>query len=139
MSISLENLTATEAEALAYSEGFPGTARQFARIADLQRALTDLRASQRAECREMDRPCPFVSCKWHLYLDVSESGLAIKINHPNIDPTEMKHTCTLAVANVGGVTLYEVGKIINITRERVRQIEAFALAQLTSTAIKDHE
>ena len=39
MSINLENLTATEAEALAYAEGFPGTARQFARIADLQRAL----------------------------------------------------------------------------------------------------
>ena len=37
--INLENLTATEAEALAYSEGFTGTARQFARIADLQRAL----------------------------------------------------------------------------------------------------
>ena len=37
--INLENLTATEAERLAYSEGFPGTARQFARIADLQRAL----------------------------------------------------------------------------------------------------
>ena len=37
--INLENLTATEAEALAYAEGFPGTARQFARIADLQRAL----------------------------------------------------------------------------------------------------
>lgn len=39
MSIKLENLTATEAEALAYSEGYPGTARLFARIADLQRAL----------------------------------------------------------------------------------------------------
>ena len=37
--INLENLTATEAESLAYSEGFTGTARQFARIADLQRAL----------------------------------------------------------------------------------------------------
>lgn len=37
--INLENLTAAEAEALAYSEGFTGTARQFARIADLQRAL----------------------------------------------------------------------------------------------------
>jgi hypothetical protein len=37
--INLENLTATEAEALAYSEGFTGTARQFGRIADLQRAL----------------------------------------------------------------------------------------------------
>ena len=37
--INLENLTATEAEALAYSEGFTGTARLFARIDKLQRAL----------------------------------------------------------------------------------------------------
>ena len=37
--INLENLTATEAEALAYSEGFTGTARLFARIDELQRAL----------------------------------------------------------------------------------------------------
>lgn len=37
--INLENLTATEAERLAYAEGFTGTARQFGRIADLQRAL----------------------------------------------------------------------------------------------------
>jgi len=37
--INLENLTATEAEALAYSEGFTGTARLFARIDNLQRAL----------------------------------------------------------------------------------------------------
>jgi hypothetical protein len=36
---NLENLTATEAEALAYAEGYTGTARLFARIADLQRAL----------------------------------------------------------------------------------------------------
>lgn len=37
--INLEKLQAAEAEALAYSEGYPGTARLFARIADLQRAL----------------------------------------------------------------------------------------------------
>lgn len=37
--INLENLTATEAEALAYAEGYTGTARLFARIDDLQRAL----------------------------------------------------------------------------------------------------
>ena len=37
--INLENLKASEAESLAYSEGFTGTARLFARIDDLQRAL----------------------------------------------------------------------------------------------------
>lgn len=37
--INLENLTAAESERLAYIEGFTGTARQFARLDDLQRAL----------------------------------------------------------------------------------------------------
>lgn len=37
--IDLEKLTAPEAERLAYAEGYPGTARLFARIADLQKAL----------------------------------------------------------------------------------------------------
>ena len=39
MSFNLETLPACEAETLAYSEGYPGTARLFARIDDLQRAL----------------------------------------------------------------------------------------------------
>jgi hypothetical protein len=39
--INLENLTAPEAERLAFVEGYPGTARLFARIADLQKALGD--------------------------------------------------------------------------------------------------
>ena len=37
--IDLEKLAADEAERLAYAEGFVGTARLFARIDDLQRAL----------------------------------------------------------------------------------------------------
>lgn len=39
MPLDLMNMPATEAEALAYAEGFTGTARLFARIADLQKAL----------------------------------------------------------------------------------------------------
>lgn len=41
MTFNLENMQAEEAERLAYAEGYPGTARLFARIADLQRALGD--------------------------------------------------------------------------------------------------
>jgi hypothetical protein len=41
MPIDLEKLTALEAERLAFAEGYPGTARLFARIADLQKALGD--------------------------------------------------------------------------------------------------
>lgn len=39
MPLDLMTLPADEAEALAYAEGFTGTARLFARIADLQKAL----------------------------------------------------------------------------------------------------
>jgi hypothetical protein len=39
MPLNLENLPAPEAERLAFAEGYPGTARLFARIADLQKAL----------------------------------------------------------------------------------------------------
>jgi hypothetical protein len=28
------------------------------------------RPQTRAECSDMERPCPFVSCKYHLYIDV---------------------------------------------------------------------
>jgi hypothetical protein len=39
MPLDLMKLPAVEAEALAYAEGFTGTAALFARIADLQKAL----------------------------------------------------------------------------------------------------
>lgn len=39
MPLDLMTLPAPEAERLAYAEGFAGTARLFARIADLQKAL----------------------------------------------------------------------------------------------------
>jgi hypothetical protein len=39
MPLDLMTLPAHESEALAYAEGFTGTARLFARVADLQRAL----------------------------------------------------------------------------------------------------
>jgi hypothetical protein len=39
MPLDLMTLPAREAEALAYAEGFTGTAALFARLADMQRAL----------------------------------------------------------------------------------------------------
>ena len=39
----------------------------------------------RADCVGGARPCPFVSCKHHLYLDVSARTGAIKLNFPDLD------------------------------------------------------
>ncbi len=85
----------------------------------------------RAECQvEADRPCPWVSCKHHLYLDVNPDTGSIKINFPDLEVWQMPETCSLDVADRGGITLEEVGEIMNLTRERIRQVEVRGLLKL---------
>lgn len=84
----------------------------------------------RGECADMERPCPYVSCRYHLYLDVHPRTGSIKINFPDREPDELEHSCALDVADEGGRTLVEVGDIVNVTRERLRQIEEGALRRL---------
>ena len=84
----------------------------------------------RNECAEGARPCPYVSCKHHLFLDVSARTGAIKLNFPDLEVWEMNETCALDVADRGGTTLEDVGAIMNLTRERIRQVEVKALAKL---------
>jgi|CZKU01.1.fsa_nt_gi hypothetical protein len=86
----------------------------------------------RADCVGGARPCPFVSCKHHLYLDVSARTGAIKLNFPDLEVWEMTETCALDVADRGGTTLEEVGAIMNLTRERIRQVEVKGLAKLAA-------
>jgi hypothetical protein len=88
------------------------------------------RPEARGECVDMERPCPFVSCKYHLYIDVHPVRGSIKINFPDIEVWEMTDTCALDIADRGGITLEEVGEIMNLTRERVRQVETQGLAKL---------
>ena len=88
------------------------------------------RPTTRAECREEMRPCPWVACKHHLYLDINPETGSIKINFPDLEPWELSHTCALDVAERGGITLEEVGEIMNLTRERIRQVEVRGLLKL---------
>lgn len=84
----------------------------------------------RLDCSDAPRPCPYVSCKHHLYLDVSARTGAIKLNFPDLEVWDMSETCALDVADRGGTTLEDVGAIMNLTRERIRQVEVKALAKL---------
>lgn len=88
------------------------------------------RPKARVECREAARPCLYVSCRYHLYLDVNASTGSIKINFPDKEPWELEDTCALDVAERGGITLEEVGEIMNLTRERIRQVEVSGLDKL---------
>ncbi len=68
------------------------------------------------------RPCRWITCQWYL-------------PRMTLNP---KHTCALDVADQGGVTLEEVGDLMGITRERIRQIEFMAsrkIAKMDRNAI----
>ena len=72
------------------------------------------------------KPCSFVSCRYHLYLEPvpeARGKPGIRINFAHEEPWELRESCTLDIADRGGATLEEVGHALNLTRERVRQIE----------------
>jgi hypothetical protein len=100
------------------------------------------RPVSRADCVHGERPCPFVSCAHHLYLDVFAKTGAIKINFPDLEVWEMVDSCSLDVADRGGTTLEEAGAMMNLTRERIRQVEVGAMAKLEAlqelVAFRDH-
>lgn len=56
------------------------------------------------------RPCRWENCKYHLKAEDA--------------------SCVLDVADQGGATLEEVGNLLGVSRERVRQIEAGAARKL---------
>lgn len=92
------------------------------------------RPRSRGECAELgrhgERPCPWVGCKHNLFLDVNPVTGTIKFNFPGADVADLVETCALDIADRGGVTLEEVGGVMNLTRERVRQIEVRATAKM---------
>ena len=80
------------------------------------------------------RPCPWVSCRHHLYLDIARPNArrqrGVHINHPG-EPETMTESCSLDVADRGEITLIEVGEIFGgLTRQRIEQIEKSAAMNL---------
>lgn len=96
------------------------------------------RPEVRADCQQAMRPCPYVGCRYHLYIDVNPSG-NFRINFPNVEPWDLEESCALDVADRGDHNLEEIGDIMGITRERVRQIESVALSKLERNKEVPHE
>ena len=87
---------------------------------------TSARPRTRGDCVNGPRPCPWVACRHHLALEVNERG-NVRLVFPDRDLEQMTETCSLDVADAGQLTLHEVGDLLNITRERARQLEAGAM------------
>ena len=81
---------------------------------------------KRSECLNTSRPCPWLRCKHHMVWCTYD--IKNMTNDEILDLIfNLKETCTLDVADRGGVTLEEVGEIMGVSRERVRQIESSRL------------
>jgi hypothetical protein len=103
----------------------------------LRQEIERLRPKTRGQCMNGPRPCLFISCKHHLYLDVNPETGSVKLNFPDKEIWELKYTCALDVADQGGITLEDVGQIMNLTRERIRQVEARGLLKLRAATDDD--
>lgn len=92
----------------------------------------------RGECRGGARPCPLVSCRMHLLLDVAEDGrlfMTRDLDEGDADSIvdalrEMPETCALDVAAAGGMTFEQVAVLMSMRKQSVDQVEKRALERL---------
>ena len=111
------------------------TKKEKAPFADEYAWMQDNRPLSWADCK--DRPagavCPHVGCRHHLALDVKPRNGHLTEVFPHVGLEKLDRlpaNCALRVASKGEHTLEEVGEFMNLTRERVRQIEAVALEKM---------
>ena len=121
------------------------------------RPMTNERPKTRGDCEHGDRPCPWISCRYHLSTDTvptqtgqndtlwlndgkrtqrigareSQSRFLEVIQNWELCEGE---TCALDIADAGEKTLEEVAKLWNMTRERVRQVEMRAMRKIRREA-----
>ena len=91
------------------------------------------RPTNRVDCAGSERPCPWVGCRYHLGLDVTIGGKLLVPLGP--EPWEVGATCALDEANAGPLTLEAIGRLLGLTRERVRQIEAKAYKRAKGSSL----
>lgn len=88
----------------------------------------------RGECRGGARPCPLVSCRFHLLLDVAIDGRLYKTRALDETSAEsildalvaMPETCALDVADRGGMFEKDVAELLNLGHSQMADIEATA-------------
>lgn len=74
--------------------------------------------------------CPWVGCRWHLYLDVNPLNGSIKLNFPGLQVWELAHTCALDEAWLSEACLESIGQKINLGRSRVQKLERLLMRRL---------
>lgn len=80
------------------------------------------------------RPCPFVACRYHLALDIQPSGhIRLAFGSDDLEAWASRPHCALRHC-ADEATLDDVGGILGMTRERIRQIELDAIRAMRTSA-----
>lgn len=98
------------------------------RTANGKPIVIDGRELTRSDCRDGPRPCPHLQCRQHLAGDYTGNSPLQK--HRRLHVMSSNNTCALDVANANpdGLTCKDVGLLLGMTGERVRQIEKLVLS-----------
>ena len=92
------------------------------------------RPQTRADCIDGPRPCPYVGCRYNLYLEVDQRG---GLHLPQHEPWAMERSCALDVADEGEQQLLEVARLLDVSHTRILQIQAAAHAKIAARMGED--
>jgi len=80
----------------------------------------EAKPATRADCESGPRPCPWRSCRHHLGLSVAPGTGTIFLRSGDEEEDDRLPSCSLDVAEQGGLGQDQVGEILNLTGEAVR-------------------
>lgn len=105
-------------------------ANQAKRLKVLQKPA-DWRPKTRADCEDVPRPCPYVGCRYNIFLDVTPFGTLRFRQDDNWEGHfDGRDNCALDIAARGPSTLQEIADVTGVCRERVRQELDMALEKI---------
>lgn len=95
-----------------------------------------MRPRTRGDCADGPRPCPWVGCRHHLYLEIDRRGRPV--THHHVDPEDLDRlvdTCSLDVADRVSATGEQldhesVAIRIGLSKQRSQQIEERTLRDI---------
>lgn len=94
-------------------------------------ALERERPRTRGDCANGERPCPWVGCRYHLFLDVKPNGRLL-LAFPDLEPDEIPASCALDIADRGGASQDEIGELLGMSHQAVECIEQRTRPRLVS-------
>lgn len=83
--------------------------------------MMNCRPKKRSQCVNGVRPCPWVGCRHHMIWAVNKID---RLSNDQIIEkiSQMPETCTLDVADQGGLTFDDMAHVLGLTRSRVAQL-----------------